>query len=58
MLSSLPPPILGLHYSFISVCFYSTIDLNLEPFHDKIVNEDTATDVSLKMISASEVPLQ
>lgn len=62
MLHSLPLPFLWPHYfiyqnTFLKLC-YSMIDLNLEAFPDKVVNEGTATDVSLKIMSEGEALLQ
>lgn len=55
MLHSLPPPFLCLRYfiyqnTFFKLC-YLAIDLNSETSNDKVINEDTAIDVLLKIIS-------
>lgn len=55
MLHSLPPPFLCLHYfiyqnTFFKLC-YLAIDLNSETSNDRVINEDTAIDVLLTIIS-------
>lgn len=47
-------PLFYYQSTFLKLC-YSVIDSNLETSYGTVVNEDTAVDVSLKIISGEEL---